>query len=79
MVANSRMLITAYVLPTIGARRLDRLTPSDVQNPVHGPAGIGGKTPLSEVRNVHRVLHNYVDHTVPMGEERPVYTPDQVR
>ena len=70
-VANYRMLMNAYVVPRIGATRLDRLTPGDVQSlyaDLRSSGGRGGK-PLSgtQVRNVHRVLHNCLNHGVRLG------------
>lgn len=70
-VANYRMLMQAYVVPKIGAIRLDRLTPTNIQSlyaDLRSSGGRGGR-PLSgtQVRNVHRVLHNSLNHGVRLG------------
>jgi integrase len=69
--ANYRMLVGAYVVPNIGSKRLDRLTVSDLQrlySELRRSGGRGGK-PLSgtQVRNVHRVLHNMLSYARRMG------------
>ena len=98
--SNYGWLIRAYVVPRIGHVRLDRLAPADVQklySDLHSSGGRDG-TPLSgtQVRNIHRVLHNCLNHGVRLGylsrnpteavdkprddgEERPVYTPEQIQ
>jgi integrase len=70
-VANYRMLMDAYVLPRMGAARLDRLSASDVQR-LYGDlrsSGARDGRPLSgtQVRNIHRVLHNALNYAVRMG------------
>jgi integrase len=69
--ANYRMLVAAYIVPNIGSRRLDRLTVSDIQrlySQLRRSGGRGGK-PLSgtQVRNIHRVLHNMLSYARRMG------------
>ena len=66
-VANYRMLVDAYLVPWIGLRRIDRVTPALIQRlytELRSSGGRGGR-PLSgtQVRNVHRVLHDiFVTH-----------------
>jgi len=98
--SNYGWLMRAYVVPRIGRIRLDRLSPADIQkmySDLHRSGGQGG-APMSgtQVRNVHRVLHNALSYAVRLGyiarnpteaidkpredtEERPIYTPEQVR
>jgi integrase len=97
---NYGWLMRAYVAPRIGRIRLDRLSPADVQQLYSDLRASGGRgaMPLSgtQVRNVHRVLHNALNYGVQLGyiarnpteaidkpredtEERPVYTPEQIR
>jgi integrase len=98
--SNYGWLMRAYVVPRIGRIRLDRLSPADIQrlySDLRTSGGRGG-IPLSgtQVRNVHRVLHNALNYGVRLGyiarnpteaidkpredtEERPVYTPEQIR
>ncbi len=98
--SNYGWLMRAYVVPRIGRIRLDRLSPADIQklySELRHSGGRGGAA-LSgtQVRNIHRVLHNALNYAVRLGyiarnpteaidkpredtEERPVYTPDQVR
>ena len=98
--SNYGWLMRAYVVPRIGRIRLDRLSPADVQKLYSELRASGGRegTPLTgtQVRNIHRVLHNALNYAVRLGyiarnpteavdkpredtEERPVYTPEQVR
>jgi hypothetical protein len=69
--SNYGWLMRAYVVPRIGRIRLDRLSPADIQklySDLHHSGGQGG-TPLSgtQVRNIHRVLHNALNYTVRLG------------
>ena len=69
--ANYRMLVAAYIVPNIGSKRLDRLTVADIQrlySELRRSGGRGGK-PLSgtQVRNIHRVLHNMLSYARRMG------------
>jgi integrase len=98
--SNYGWLMRAYVVPKIGRIRLDRLSPADVQKLYSELRASGGRegAPLTgtQVRNIHRVLHNALNYAVRLGyiarnpteavdkpredtEERPVYTPEQVR
>ena len=98
--SNYGWLMRAYVVPRIGRIRLDRLSPADVQKLYSELRASGGRegAPLTgtQVRNIHRVLHNALNYAVRLGyiarnpteavdkpredtEERPVYTPEQVR
>ena len=98
--SNYGWLMRAYVVPRIGRIRLDRLSPSDVQKLYSELRASGGREggPLTgtQVRNIHRVLHNALNYAVRLGyiarnpteavdkpredtEERPVYTPEQIR
>jgi hypothetical protein len=69
--SNSDWLMRAYVVPRIGRIRLDRLSPADIQklySDLHRSGGQGG-APLSgtQVRNIHRVLHNSLNYAVRLG------------
>ncbi len=69
--ANYRLLVNAYLVPRIGSKRLDRLTPADVQHlysQLRLSGGQGGR-PLSgtQVRNIHRVLHNVLSYARRIG------------
>jgi integrase len=98
--SNYGWLMRAYVVPKIGRIRLDRLSPADVQKLYSELRCSGGREGAAltgtQVRNIHRVLHNALNHAVRLGyiarnpteavdtpredtEERPVYTPEQVR
>jgi hypothetical protein len=60
--ANYQMLVNAYLVPRIGLRRIDRVTPAMIQPlyaELRSSGGRGGR-PLSgtQVRNIHRVLRN---------------------
>jgi integrase len=70
-VANYRVLLNAYLVPRIGSKRLDRLTAADIQHlysELRGSGGQGGR-PLSgtQVRNIHRVLHNVLSYARRIG------------
>jgi integrase len=70
-VNNYEWLMRAYVVPRIGSVRLDRLSPADVQklySDLHHSGGQGG-APLSgtQVRNIHRVLHNALNYAARLG------------
>ncbi len=70
-VANYRLLVNAYLLPRIGTVRLDRLTAPEIQRLytlLRSGGGRGGG-PLSgtQVRNIHRVLHNLLSHAQRIG------------
>jgi len=64
-------LMRAYVVPRIGAVRLDRLSPTRIQKLYSdlGKSGGRGGSPLSgtQVRNIHRVLHNALNYAVRLG------------
>jgi integrase len=69
--SNYSWLMRAYVVPRIGRIRLDRLSPADIQklySDLHRSGGQGG-APLSgtQVRNIHRVLHNALNYAVRLG------------
>lgn len=70
-VANYRMLCQAYIVPRIGSKRLDRLSAPDVQRLYADLRTAGGRNgrPLSgtQVRNIHRVLHNMLGYGRRMG------------
>lgn len=69
--ANYRTLVSAYLLPNLGAVRLDRLSTAQIQRLYVQLRSGGGRDgrPLSgtHVRNVHRVLHNALSYAVKMG------------
>jgi integrase len=69
--ANYRILMEAYVLPRIGKMRLDRLSPADIQRLYTELRERGGKDGQTlsgtQVRNVHRVLHNALSYAERMG------------
>jgi integrase len=69
--SNYSWLMRAYVVPRIGPVRLDGLSPADIQTfyaDLHESSGRGGGA-LSgtQVRNIHRVLHNALNHAVRLG------------
>ena len=69
--ANYRDLVNAYLLPNLGALRLDRLATAQIQRlyvTLRERGGCDGR-PRSgtHVRNVHRVLHNALGSAVKMG------------
>ena len=69
--SNYGWLMRAYVVPRIGRVRLDRLSPADVQKLYSELRASGGRdgTPLTgtQVRNIHRVLHNALNYAVRLG------------
>ena len=69
--ANYRTLVGAYLLPSLGALRLDRLSTAQIQRLYVKLRERGGRDgrPLSgtHVRNVHQVLHNVLGYAVKMG------------
>ena len=69
--SNYGWLMRAYVLPRIGRIRLDRLSPTDVQKLYCELRASGGRegAPLTgtQVRNIHRVLHNALNYAVRLG------------
>jgi integrase len=69
--ANYQMLVNAYLVPRIGLRRIDRVTSTVIQRlyaELRSSGGRGGR-PLSgtQVRNIHRVLHNIFSYAQRMG------------
>ena len=70
-VANYRVLVDAYLVPRIGSKRLDRLTSADIQRFYAELRTSGGQRgrPLSgtQVRNIHRVLHNVLTYGCRIG------------
>ena len=69
--SNYGWLMRAYVVPRIGRTRLDRLSPAEVQKLYSELRASGGRdgTPLTgtQVRNIHRVLHNALNYAVRLG------------
>ena len=69
--SNYGWLMRAYVVPRIGRVRLDRLSPTDVQKLYSELRASGGRdgTPLTgtQVRNIHRVLHNALNYAMRLG------------
>lgn len=69
--ANYRMLCQAYIVPRIGSKRLERLAAPDVQTlyaDLREGRGRGGRPLLgTQVRNIHRVLHNLLSYGRRMG------------
>ena len=69
--SNYGWLMRAYVVPRIGRIRLDRLSPAEVQRLYSDLRAWGGRegTPLTgtQVRNIHRVLHNALNYAVRLG------------
>ena len=69
--SNYGWLMRAYVVTRIGRIRLDRLLPADVQRLYSELRASGGRqgTPLTgtQVRNIHRVIHNALNYTVRLG------------
>lgn len=69
--ANYRLLVELYLVPRLGAARLDRITTAQIQRlyvELRAAGGQGGRS-LSgtQVRNIHRVLHNVLGYAVRMG------------
>lgn len=69
--ANYRLLVEAYLLPRLGAVRLDRIAAAQIQRlyvELRAGGGQGGRS-LSgtQVRNIHRGLHNVLGYAVRMG------------
>ncbi|MHB1533359.1 MAG: tyrosine-type recombinase/integrase [Acidimicrobiales bacterium] len=69
--ANYALLVNAYLVPRLGSRRLDRLSASDIQHlyaELRSSGGRGGRS-LSgtQVRNIHRVLHNVLGYACRIG------------
>jgi integrase len=69
--SNYGWLMRAYVVPRIGRIRLDRLSPTDVQrlySELRASGGReGGPVTGTQVRNIHRVLHNALGYAVRLG------------
>jgi integrase len=68
---NYQICVQVYIVPRLGSRRLDRLTAVDIHQlyaDLRAAGGRGGR-PLSgtQVRNVHRVLHNMLAFACRMG------------
>jgi integrase len=69
--ANYRLLVRSYLVPHLGGLRLDRISPSTIQQVYAVLRSSGGRDgrPLSgtQVRNIHRVLHNVLAYAVRVG------------
>jgi len=69
--SNYGWLMRAYVVPRIGRIQLNRLSPTDIQKLYSDLRASGGRDGRAlsgtQVRNVHRVLHNALNHAVRMG------------
>jgi integrase len=70
-VSNYGWLMRAYIVPSIGPVRLDRLSPADVQKLYSDLRKSGGRDGAAlsgtQVRNIHRVLHNALNYAVRLG------------
>jgi integrase len=70
-VSNYEWLMRAYVVPHIGPVRLDRLSAADIQKLYSDLRTSGGRDGAAlsgtQVRNIHRVLHNALNHAVRLG------------
>jgi integrase len=70
-VATYGTLVNVYLVPRFGSKRVDRLTPSDVQllytelrrSGAKGGGGLSG----TQVRNIHRMFHNVLGYAQRMG------------
>ena len=63
---NYGWLMRAYVVPRIGSVRLDRLSPAHIQKLYSDLSKSGGREGAAlsgtQVRNIHRVLHNALNY-----------------
>jgi integrase len=70
-VSNYEWLMRAYVVPHIGPVRLDRLSAADIQKLYSDLRACGGREGAAlsgtQVRNIHRVLHNALNYAVRLG------------
>jgi integrase len=70
-VSNYRWLMRAYVVPHIGPVRLHRLSAADIQKLYSDLRKSGGRDGAAlsgtQVRNIHRVLHNALNYAVRLG------------